>query len=135
MANGSNVRGIITREGLSRQSRVDTMETLADETGGRVCVDDNDLGDCVRKAVEDGSYFYEIAYYPDSKDWRGEYRKIVVEAKQHGIHLSYRKGYYASPEPVAEKDTKRQDEQLQKAACWDLLTLCPTMAGKPFTTS
>jgi len=122
MANGSNVRGIITREGLSRQSRVDTMETLADETGGRVCVDDNDLGDCVRKAVEDGSYFYEIAYYPDSKDWRGEYRKIVVEAKQHGIHLSYRKGYYASPEPVAEKDTKRQDEQLQKAACWDLLT-------------
>src|SRR5213075_950040 len=56
---------------LSRESQMGldkraTMETLADQTGGRVCVGDNDLGDCVRKAINDSSAFYELAYYPTS---------------------------------------------------------------------
>ena len=114
--------GAIFREGMARNSSVDTMETMADSTGGRVCINDNDLGDCVKKAIDDGSYFYEIAYYPDSKEWRGEFRKVMVEAKQSGVRLSYRKGYYATPEPAEEKDAKKQEQQLMKAACGDLLT-------------
>jgi dTDP-glucose 4,6-dehydratase len=59
-----------------QSSEQDTSQELAEGTGGQVCTGDNDLGDCIRKAVNDSSDYYEIAYYPDSPDWNGEYRKV-----------------------------------------------------------
>ena len=70
----------IQREDQSRFNRQASMETLAEQTGGIVCINNNDLGDCVRKAVNDGSSFYEIAYYPDFSDWHGEFHKIIVKS-------------------------------------------------------
>jgi VWFA-related protein len=98
-------------EGQMRQG--DTMRTMADATGGAVCLGDNDLADCIHKAVDDSSKFYEIAYYPDSKDWNGEYRRIIVDAKLKGLHLEYRQGYFANRVPSG---TSAGDD-LQRAAC------------------
>src|SRR5581483_1003761 len=84
--------------------------------GGRVCTGDNDLGDCVQKAMNDSSSFYEIAYYPDSQNWNGEYRKVILKSHQAGLHLSYRQGYYATPE--GDQDQK---SELRQAACEDYL--------------
>jgi len=95
-----------------------SMYDLAEGTGGKVCTGDNDLGDCVRKAVDDSSDFYEISYYPDSPDWNGEYRKVFLETHQHGAHLSYRQGYYATPE--GSPDPQSQATELQDH-CNDML--------------
>ena len=95
-----------------------TMYDLAEGTGGKVCTGDNDLGDCVHKAVDDSSDFYEISYYPDSPDWNGEYRKVFLETQQHGAHLSYRQGYYATPE--GSPDPQNQAAELQDH-CNDML--------------
>ena len=95
------------------------MQTMANATGGAVCVGDNDLADCVRKAVDDSSRFYEIAYYPDSKDWKGEYRRIIVDTTSRGLHLEYRLGYFATPEG-ADNETATNDN-LQQAACGSAL--------------
>ncbi len=92
-----------------------SMEGLARQTGGIVCTDKNDLGDCVKKAINDGSAFYEIAYYSDSSDWHGEFHKIIVKSKQSGTRLAYRQGYYARPEGDI-------NAELQQAACLDRLT-------------
>jgi VWFA-related protein len=83
----------IEREDQSRFNRQGSMQSLADETGGIICVNNNDLGDCVRKAVNDGSSFYEIAYYPDSSNWQGEFHKITVKSAKSGVRLAYRRGY------------------------------------------
>jgi VWFA-related protein len=90
-------------------------QDLARQTGGTVCAGKDDLGDCVKKAINDGNAFYEIAYYPDSADWHGEFHKITVKSKQSGTHLAYRQGYYARQ----EGDT---NAELQQAACLDPLT-------------
>jgi VWFA-related protein len=95
-----------------------TMVSIAKDTGGKVCMGSNDLGQCVRDAVDDGSDFYEISYYPDSPDWNGEYRKIFVKVREHGARLSYRQGYYAIPE--ANADPRLQTAEMQKD-CGDLL--------------
>jgi hypothetical protein len=95
-----------------------TMETVADATGGAVCNGDNDLADCVHRAVDDSSEFYEIAYYPDSKDWKGEYRRIILDAKAKGLHLEYRRGYYATP--LDSDDPKVQSMEM-RANCDDSL--------------
>ena len=108
----------IQREDESRYDRRQSMEMLAEQTGGIVCVNDNDLGDCVRKAVNDGSSFYEIAYYPDSSNWHDEFHKIVVKSNKSGIRLSYRQGYFARRDGSTDENSK----DFQQVGCRDYLT-------------
>jgi hypothetical protein len=118
------------------------MSDLADQTGGRVCTGDNDLGECVKKAVDDANSYYELAYYPDAGDWRGEFHRIVIKTTHPGVHLSYREGYYARPLGSMESagpgndkggnnsaapgsqpnDLSQGDPVLRRAACEDPLT-------------
>ena len=106
------------REDTSRFDRQQSMQVLAEQTGGIICVENNDLGDCVRKAVNDGSSFYEIAYYPESGDWHGEFHKIIVKSSKSGVRLAYRQGYYARPDEGSDQNSKDS----QQVACQDYLT-------------
>jgi len=114
----------VTREDMARFSGVESMTEVAKQTGGSICVNNNDLGDCVKTAVEEGSSYYELAYYPAS-DWHGEFRRIIVKTSRPGVQLSYREGYFAhenTPGKEKEKDKSGNDPLLQEAACGDLLT-------------
>jgi VWFA-related protein len=109
----------LSRETVVRSNEQDTMRVIAEGTGGEVCTGNNDLADCVRKAVDDSGSFYEIAYYPDSQSWNGEYRKIIVKTREPGLHLAYRQGYFARTEGGG--DSQDQKVELQQAACEDYL--------------
>ena len=115
---GPGTTDTLGRENLLLADQYGTMQVLAEGTGGRVCTGDNDLGDCVHKAVDDSSEFYELAYYPDSHNWNGEYRAITVKTKQPGLHLAYRQGYYTNPE--GGSGAKQEAAELQ-SACRDYL--------------
>ncbi|MBV8205619.1 MAG: VWA domain-containing protein [Acidobacteria bacterium] len=106
------------------------MEELAKRTGGRAYFNRNDLETGVEHAVEDGRYSYELAYYPDHGDWRGEWRKIEVRIKDpdryvkppqglaqqvknflvggYSVHVLARSGYFALPEPRPEPHQDRR---------------------------
>jgi VWFA-related protein len=131
-ANPPNVTATAMSDSMNRNVQMrageqDTMLTIAEGTGGKACTGDNDLGDCIRKAVDDSSDFYEIAYYPDSADWDGQFRKITIKTDQHGAHLAYRSGYFATP--AGSIDSKVEAVQLQ-SDCDDYLnaTAIPFMA-------
>jgi hypothetical protein len=64
---------------------------------------------------------HEVAYYPNSGAWQGEFHKVTIKSKQPGIHLEYREGYFAhsSEEKV---DPKYDERLLEQAACQDVLT-------------
>jgi VWFA-related protein len=120
---GTQTSAALMRDEGARDSNQETMRQLATETGGQVCVNNNDLADCVKKAVDDGSSYYELAYYPDNGNWNGEFHRVIVKARQAGVHLSFREGYYArATPPPGGDDTKRLQTELQEAACRDLLT-------------
>jgi VWFA-related protein len=137
---GQRMGQSIQREDTLRQGAQQVMSDLADQTGGRVCTGDNDLGDCVKKAVDDANSYYEIAYYPDAGDWRGEFHRITVKSTRSGVHLSYREGYYARPVgsvgsdgpgnssagaqqgDLVHGDRAQGDPVLRRAACEDPLT-------------
>lgn len=112
-------RSTLGRETSMHDASQDTMEAVAEGTGGTICVGSNDLANCVRRAIDDSSEFYELAYYPDSQDWNGEYHKIIVKTTRPGVRLSYRNGYFASSERAADPKTEKQ--KLQQAACEDYL--------------
>jgi VWFA-related protein len=115
---GKSAGDSLRRETMVRANEQDTMQVIAQGTGGQVCAGNNDLGDCLRRAMDDSSTFYEISYYPDSLNWNGEYRTVSVKARQSGLHLAYRPGYYAGEEA---KDASDQKTQLREAACEDYL--------------
>lgn len=120
---GTQTSAALMREEGARDLNQNTMRHLAAETGGQVCVNNNDLADCVKKAVDDGSTYYELAYYPDSGEWKGEYHRILLKSRQSGVHLGFRQGYYAtSMLSIQSEDAKKAQNDLQEAACRDLLT-------------
>ena len=76
-----------------------TMQAIADDTGGQAFFNTNDLATAVAKAIDSGSNFYELAYSPNHQNANGEYRTIQVElanaAAAKRIRLDFRKGYFA----------------------------------------
>lgn len=117
----------LRRESDVRFSTQDSMQNLADQTGGQVCFNNNDLSECVKRAIGDSSSYYELSYYPSDKNWHGEFRRIFVKTTRPGVQLSFRKGYFArdfdsSISAKDAKDSKDVDTYVSQAACSDFLT-------------
>ncbi len=72
-----------------------TMERLANDTGGRAFINTNDFSGAIKTAVEDGAGYYTLTYSPTNDKWDGERRSIGVRVQQRGLTLTYRHGYYA----------------------------------------
>jgi len=82
-----------------------SLQDMADETGGRAYLNDNDLDKALASAVENGASYYTIAYVPRSGLLDGKYHKIQVSVDgERGLKLAYRRGYYADASDVAARD-------------------------------
>ncbi len=76
-------------------TELETMSTMAEDTGGRVFNNTNNLTAAVTKAIEDGSNYYTLTYTPSDQHWDSKFRSIKVKLAQQGYNLTYRRGYYA----------------------------------------
>lgn len=76
-------------------SRQLSEESVAEATGGVAYSETNSMEQAVLKAINDGANYYSIAYTPPNPKYDGGYRKIDVKVDRPGIHLTFRKGYYA----------------------------------------
>ena len=83
------------------------MNDIAKETGGEAYYNMNDIRGAMSQAIADEAKYYTLAYIPDNHEWNGKYRKIEVKAAK-GLHLSYRRGYFA-----IEKKELSEDESFQ----------------------
>jgi VWFA-related protein len=93
-----------------------TMNDMADRTGGRAFINSNDLASSMSSSVEDGSTYYTVEYYPENKNWDGQFRSIQVKSGRPGINLRYRAGYYAlDPEKVSKEDSDGVAESFSRA--------------------
>jgi len=92
-----------------------TMDDLAECTGGKAFYNRNDLDNLVRNSVEDGSTYYLLGYYPANKDWNGKFRKIKVKVDRPNAKVRYRLGYYATePDNFSKEDIKTQNMELTR---------------------
>lgn len=112
------------RESNVRFSNQESMQNLAEQTGGQVCLNNNDLAECVQRAMDDSSSYYELTYYPTDKNWHGEFRRILVKTTRPGVRLSFREGYFAreSDNTISGKEAKDTDARISQATCNDFLT-------------
>ena len=86
----------------------DVMRQIADDTGGRVYLNTNDIGGAVRKAIEDLRVSYVLGYHSPKADDDQKFRTISVRVNRPGVELRYRKGYLP-PAPVARNSKARLD--------------------------
>lgn len=104
-------RGSARNPGTPRpQSLVDNHETLnylADRTGGRAFYNNNDLTRALRLALHDSEVTYVLGYYPPDSSLDGRFHDIKIKVDRSGLDVRYRRGYFAlrepNPTPEAEK--------------------------------
>lgn len=85
----------------------DTMQEMADDTGGHAFLNTNDLTGAIRKVVEDSVVTYTLGFYVDSGTLDGKFHKLRVQIKRSGMRLQYPKGYFALKDAPARQDERR----------------------------
>lgn len=86
----------------------ETMNNIAERTGGKAYFNTNDLSGAIRRAIDDARDSYVLSYYPTNEDWNGKFREIKVSLLHHSAEIRYRKGYFAFPlaAPTADQQKK-----------------------------
>src|SRR5450432_1282052 len=106
-----------------------TMNTVADQTGGKAFYNTNDLNRAIRDSMDDGATYYTLGYYPENKAWDGRFRRIVVKVSRPGVKLHYRQGFF----PVEPKDYAKQDPKILAVDMGSALDISnPVATGLPF---
>ncbi|MGH9599569.1 MAG: VWA domain-containing protein [Terracidiphilus sp.] len=73
----------------------ESLDEVAEATGGKAYYNTNDLKRVIGEVIDNGSSYYAIAYGTTNTRWTGEFRKIRIAVDRPGVHLQYRRGYYA----------------------------------------
>jgi len=68
---------------------------LADQTGGFLIRDTNDLANGLRRINDDMHGYYLVTYTPRNDDYNGKFRQISVKLNHSNLDVQARKGYYA----------------------------------------
>lgn len=79
------------------------LDDVAATTGGKAFYNTNGLKETIEEIVDTGSHYYTFSYTPSNSTWDGRYRKLKVEMARDGLHLQYRKGYYARVDERAKR--------------------------------
>lgn len=96
------------------------MAYLAQQTGGFLVNDTNDLNWGVKRVLEDQSGYYLIAYKPSADDFRpgkvgSQFHKLQVSVKVAGLHVRSRSGFYGIPDEETRPVYHTRNEQLAAA--------------------
>jgi len=91
----------------SVQYTQDTMEALAQRTGGKAYYNSNDLKNAIRGAIDDSKVTYVLGYYPAHNTWDGKFHELNVQVDRKGANVRRRLGYFAfADQPLTDKEKK-----------------------------
>jgi len=92
---GPMTKELERNEDILRLSPESGMGQLADQTGGFLVRDTNDLKGRMAQIDQDLSAYYLISYAPKQHEYDGRFHAIEVKLKRPGLIIQARKGYFA----------------------------------------
>ena len=92
--------------------RQEAMRDFADLTGGRAFYNHNDIGNEIANAYADANTFYALAFTPASSKPDGKVHTVRVDCQRAGVHLRYRKSYFADDKQALAEMKRAQLELL-----------------------
>jgi VWFA-related protein len=97
--------GVLERDSTPADDEIsahETMNVIADQTGGRAFYSSTDLGAAIRSVQHLGEHYYTIAYAPTNPAYDGKFRKIAIKVDAPKARLDYRRGYFAEDPSKSE---------------------------------
>jgi VWFA-related protein len=94
-ANGPFMKALERNEELLRFDPRSGLASLADQTGGFLIHDTNDITSGLRRINDDMHGYYLVTYVPINPDFNGRFRQINVKLNHTNYEVQTRKGYYA----------------------------------------
>jgi hypothetical protein len=88
-------RALERTEDLMRYGGEAGLSKLAEDTGGFLVRDTNDIGSAFRRIDEDMRFHYLLTYAPKNDALDGKFREVDVRVKRKGVAVFARKGYRA----------------------------------------
>jgi VWFA-related protein len=100
----------VLRQAQSREDSRDTLQTLADDTGGRAFFDLGNLGKAFEQVAEDTAGYYLLGYTPSNTRPDGRWRSVSVKVDRPGVRLRFRTGYFGPKDfqHFTEEDREQQ---------------------------
>ncbi len=95
VSSGPYMKSLERNEELLRFDPRSGLGQLADQTGGFLIHDTNDLSNGVRRINDDMHGYYLLTYAPKNGDYDGKFRQINVKLTRPNLEVQTRKGYYA----------------------------------------
>jgi VWFA-related protein len=87
----------------SLADETDSLNWVAEETGGRAFYGRNDIGAAIREAMEDGDVTYTLGFYAQNDKPDGAFHRLKVKVDRPGVEVRHREGYFDADKKV---DTK-----------------------------
>jgi VWFA-related protein len=111
-------QSLFSGRGVSQQfermeGSVDTLTSLAGNTGGRAFTDTNDFGEAFARVQRDMAAYYLIGYSSTNSVKDGRFRRIQLRVKREGVRVEARAGYYAARD-FAHTSRGDREAQLQE---------------------
>ena len=110
---------------------LDSMEMLAERTGGMVFTNTNNLGRAISRAIDDAHMTYVLGYYPTNVKWDGHFRKISVKVRRPGVSVRHRSGYLALPPPPQTAESRQNALARALASPLNAIALPLTVSLEP----
>jgi VWFA-related protein len=107
--NGAGIANTALKRSEGLIASQDTMREIAQETGGKAYINENEIRQGVALAVADDNASYTIGYYPENKKWDSKYRNIKIKLSRGDTEVRYRKGYFAVDSSQQKKPNYEQD--------------------------
>ena len=97
-----------TQPGVGEGKGQDTLYLMANETGGRMFTNVNDLRRPLEGILREAGSFYLLGFEPQNLQHKGRFRRIEVEVERPGVKVSARSGYYEPAPPEELTDAERK---------------------------
>jgi VWFA-related protein len=105
------------RGGAANDTAQETLATMANDTGGRLFAEDNNLTLGMEQARDEIGSYYILGYYSTNTKQDGKYRTVNVKLMRTDVataKLDYKHGYFAEKEFGKFTQADKED-QLQQA--------------------
>lgn len=129
--------GIIKPNRLSSQAQpplsltpagMNTMQVMAENTGGVAFYNTNDIAHALRDALDDSEMTYTLGFYADAATLDAEFHKLKVVVNRPRVEARYRRGYLANPAAPPGADER---EAVINDAVWSPLdSAALSLAGR-----
>lgn len=87
------------------QRKRDTLYSFANATGGRTCLDRNDLADCFEQSTRDSDTYYMLSYQLPANERTPGWHKLKVQVARKGVEVRARSGFFIGDQKQATPDS------------------------------